>query len=386
MNFVYLSPHFPPNFYMFCVRLRELGVTVLGLADTPYESLRPELRGALTEYFKVDDLHNFDQLIRACGYFIHRYGRLDRVESHNEYWLETEARLRTDFNIPGVKTDTIANITLKSRMKELFRESGVEVARGEVVPTLEAAKALIREIGYPVVLKPDRGVGATATYRIEDEKALTDFFAHKPDVDYIMEEFITGTIISFDGLSNRDGEVVFYTSHLFGQGIMETVNENLDILYYSLRNIPNDLCHAGHRVVKTFGVTEKFFHVEFFRTPEGRLIGLEFNCRPPGGLTMDMFNFANDIDLYTQYAKLVASNSFDATYCRPYHCGYIGRKSELHYRHDHEEIMRTYGQLIVHYEPINSIFRGAIGDFGYLVRSADLARIEDAARFIQEKQ
>jgi len=34
MNFVYLSPHFPPNYYFFCVHLRRLGANVLGLADT----------------------------------------------------------------------------------------------------------------------------------------------------------------------------------------------------------------------------------------------------------------------------------------------------------------------------------------------------------------
>jgi hypothetical protein len=101
MNYVYLSPHFPPNYYLFSVHLSRLGVQVLGLADEPYESLRPELQGALAKYYKVDDLHNYDQLLRACGYFTHRYGKLDRVDSHTEYWMETEARLRTDFNIPG---------------------------------------------------------------------------------------------------------------------------------------------------------------------------------------------------------------------------------------------------------------------------------------------
>lgn len=33
MNFVFLSPHFPPNYYMFCVHLHQLGVNVLGLAN-----------------------------------------------------------------------------------------------------------------------------------------------------------------------------------------------------------------------------------------------------------------------------------------------------------------------------------------------------------------
>ena len=101
MNFIFLSPHFPPNFYLFCVQLSALGVNVLGIADEPYELLRPELKRSLREYFRVHDMHNYDELLRACGYFIHRYGRIDRIDSHNEYWLETEADLRTDFNVFG---------------------------------------------------------------------------------------------------------------------------------------------------------------------------------------------------------------------------------------------------------------------------------------------
>lgn len=89
MNFVFLSPHFPPNFYYFAVRLKQQGVNVLGLADENYDSLRSELKGALTEYYRVNDMHNYDDLLRALGHFTHRYGKLDRLDSHNEYWLET---------------------------------------------------------------------------------------------------------------------------------------------------------------------------------------------------------------------------------------------------------------------------------------------------------
>ena len=85
MNVVILSPHFPPNYCNFCVQLHWLGATVFGIADEPYDLLRPELREALTEYYRVDDMHNYDQLLRACGYLTHRHGRIDRFESHNEY-------------------------------------------------------------------------------------------------------------------------------------------------------------------------------------------------------------------------------------------------------------------------------------------------------------
>ncbi|MGD8475421.1 MAG: carboxylate--amine ligase [Anaerolineae bacterium] len=385
MNVVILSPHFPPNYYNFCVQLHWLGVTVLGIADEPYGLLRPELQSVLTEYYKVDDMHNYDQLLRACGYLIHRHGRIDRFESHNEYWLETDARIRTDFNIPGIKDDGIGAIRLKSRMKERFEQAGVATARWHEVTTLPQARRFATKAGYPIVAKPDGGVGAAATFKIHDDEELQAFFAQKPDVAYIMEEFVEGTICTFDGLTDRAGNPVFYTSHEYSQGIMETVNEQLDIYYYSQRAIPPDLEEAGRRTLKAFDVRERFFHFEFFRSPhDGGLVGLEVNMRPPGGLTMDMFNYANDIDLYREWAHIVAHNRFTAKYSRPYHCCFAGRRTHKHYAHSHQDVVQSLGSHLVHHEPINSTFGVALGDYGYLFRTQDLDQIHELAGYILE--
>jgi hypothetical protein len=383
MNIVFLSPHFPPNFYHFCVHLQRLGANVLGIADAAWEDLRPELRDALSGYYRAD-MNDYGQMLRACAYFTHQYGKLERIESHNEYWLETEARLRQDFNIDGIKPDSIAKVTLKASMKQGFQRAGIEVARGAVVSTLAEARRFAKEVGFPVVLKPDRGVGAASTFRVDDLPGLERVFVEKLPVDYIMEEFIQGVIHSFDGLTDREGRIVFCTSHVFSQGIMETVNEDRDIFYYSQREIPADLEAAGRSAVRVFDIREKFFHIEFFRTfADERIVAIEVNMRPPGGLSMDMFNYANDIDLYREWANIIVHDRFSADYSRPYHCAYIGRKQRKHYVHDHAEIMQAYGNLIVHHEPIHSVFSAAIGDFGYLARSQDLAELQALGRFIQ---
>ena len=107
MNIVFLSPHFPPHYFRFCQNLKETGANVLGIGNEPYDTLSRDVRTALTEYYQVDDMHNYDALVRACGFFTHRYGKIDRLDSLNEYWLSTEARLRDDFNIVGVRGDEI---------------------------------------------------------------------------------------------------------------------------------------------------------------------------------------------------------------------------------------------------------------------------------------
>jgi hypothetical protein len=384
MNVIFLSPHFPPHYFRFCLNLKTAGSNVLGIGDEPYDNLSPEVRSALTEYYQVDDMHHYDALVRACGYFTHRYGKIDRLDSLNEYWLNTEARLRDDFNIFGVRGSEIDFIRRKSCMKDNFRKAGVTVARGQIVQTLDDARSLIRETGYPVIAKPDDGVGAIATYRLNGDQDLDAFFKTKSDTDYIMEEFIAGAIYSFDGLADRNGNPLFCTAHTFSQGIMETVNEDRHIYYYSLRDIPATLEKIGRECLRTFNVRERFFHIEFFKTAGDTYVALEVNMRPPGGFTTDMFNYACDIDIYRIWAELLVHNRTDLIYKRDYHCCYASRKHNQRYTHSHADILSRYGTCMVQIESVPGVFSSALGDIGYIFRSKDLDELIEIVGFIHK--
>ena len=115
MNFVFISPNFPHTYWQFCACLKNNGINVLGIGDSPYDGLEWPLRSALTEYYKVDSLENYDQVYRAVAFFAFKYGRIDWIESMNEYWLEQDAQLRRDFNVTtGIQPDRIGFIKEKS--------------------------------------------------------------------------------------------------------------------------------------------------------------------------------------------------------------------------------------------------------------------------------
>ena len=384
MNVVFLSPHFPSHYFRFCLNLKAAGANALGVGDEPFDNLSQEVRSALTEYYQVNDMHDYDALVRACGFFTHRYGKIDRLDSLNEYWLSTEARLRDDFNILGVRGSEIDFIRRKSRMKVKFREAGVPVARGQVVQTVDDAHALIGETGYPVIAKPDVGVGALATYRLDSNQDTNIFFENKPDTDYILEEFISGSIYSFDGLADRNGNPVFHTAHRFSQGIMETVNEARHLYYYSLRDIPESLEKIGRECLKAFEVRERFFHIEFFQTTDDRYVALEVNMRPPGGFTTDMFNYACNIDIYRIWAELLVQQQTEFKYGREYHCCYASRKFNRPYAHRHEDILSRYGDFMVQIESVPGVFSSALGDIGYIFRSKSLDQILEIVNYVHQ--
>ncbi|MGB9664799.1 MAG: ATP-grasp domain-containing protein [Ignavibacteria bacterium] len=270
-------------------------------------------------------------------------------------------------------------------MKELFQKAKVNVAQGKVIHTKSEAESFINEVGYPVVAKPDKGVGAAQTYKIENSEQLDMFFNTKPPIDYIFEEFIEGDIYSFDGLTDQDGNIVFFTSHKYQRGIMETVNNDLHIYYHSLIDIPQDLYDAGKRIVDVFDVKERFFHFEFFRRfRDGKLYALEVNMRPPGGFTLDMFNFACDFDIYHEYASIVAQNKMTTEYERKYIVCYVGRKINKNYVHHHNEILEKFGSILVMHSPVSPVLSDALGDYCYIVRSKDISQIEEAIEFIHK--
>ncbi|HZM72134.1 MAG TPA: carboxylate--amine ligase [Candidatus Polarisedimenticolia bacterium] len=384
MNVVFFSPHFPPNMWLYCQRLAAQGATVLGIADAPYDSLRAELKGSLDGYYQVHDLHNGDDLVRALGWFTHEHGKIDRLESLNEYWLETDAFLRTEFNIPGIKTDSIARIKRKSAMKKVFVKAGIPVARGKAVRTDREAKAFIKAVGYPVIAKPDVGVGAAKTYRIDDDAALAGFLSDRPTIDYFLEEWLDGQLLSYDGLADRHGKIVFEASITYGISVLEAL-AGPDMSYWLEREIPNDLREIGQRTAKAFDVRERPFHFEFFRMADGSYRAVEVNMRQPGGYTVDMWNYQNDADVYRAWAQIMVHGTTDIENRRPFAVLWAGRKRGRSYRMSRAEIDAAYGPLVIQHLRVDDVFADAMGHEGYVLRGPDIEPLRAAAAAIHER-
>lgn len=341
MNFVFISPNFPETYRWFCIRLHENGVNVLGVGDAPYDMLHPDLKRALTEYYRVDSLENYDQVLRALGYYTGQYGKIDWVESNNEYWLELDAALRTDFNITtGLKSDEIDRYKSKLAMKEYYKKAGLPCARCAPVTTLENGLAFAHETGYPVIVKPDNGVGAIATYKLKSDDDMRAFFQELPPVLYLMEEYVPGVVTTYDGVCNSKGEVLFAASHITRNSIMDMVNEGVPTYYYVDKEVPADVEAAGRATLKAFHASSRFFHLEFFRLTadkpglgrEGDIVALEVNMRPAGGFTPDMLNFGQSVDVYQIWADMVAFDEVRHHFDGPHsYCIYAGRRDENNY-------------------------------------------------------
>ncbi len=394
-NFVFISPTFPPNYYQFPKAWKAIGGTSLCIGEDSWESLPDELKAACTEYYQVGSLMNYDEVYRAVAWFAHNHGKIDWLESNNEFWLEQDARLRTDFNIvSGDKTDDVKRYKLKSQMKAFYEKAGVPVARYHLTTTLEEGRKFIEKVGYPVVVKPDNGVGANATWKINDDEGLVDFYNQNLKTQYIMEEYVPGHLVSFDGITDQDNNIIFKTSHTFPEPVMDIVNEKDECFYWSERVIPEDLDKMGEAVIHSFNIKGRFFHTEYFRLAQdkeglgkkGDLVGLEVNMRPPGGWTPDMMNYANDINVYQIYANMAMYNEGLYDTDRPYFAAYAGRRDHLSYKHNATEIYMRFGQYITMHGRMPDLLGEAMGNEYFVARAKTMEEINRFFAFVYEKE
>lgn len=391
-NFIFISPNFPTNYWKFCAALKKNGMNVLGIGDCPYNQLMPELRGSLNEYYKVSSLENYDEVFRAVAFLTYKHGKIDWLESNNEYWLERDAALRTAFNIEtGFKTADMQPVKFKSAMKAYYAKAGIKTARWHLVRDYDGCKDFIAEVGYPVIVKPDNGVGASHTYKLKSEDELNYFFATKDTTLYIMEEYVNGTVHTYDAIINSKGEPLFETGNVTMDSIMDIVNMRGNSCYYIEKNLPDAMRDIGRRTVAAFGVKSRFVHLEFFVLNEdqpalgkkGDILGLEVNMRPSGGFSADMFNFANSTDVYKIWADMVAydRSTLSSEGREHFYCCFCGRRDGKNFVMNHAAIMAKYGDRIKMVQRIPKALSDAMADMMYL---ANLRTEEEKAQYYRD--
>ena len=390
-NFIFISANFPVTYWKFCAELKNNGMRVLGIGDCPYDELTQNLRESLHEYYKVSNLESYDEVFKAVAFFTYKYGKIDWLESNNEYWLERDAKLRTEFHIiSGFRSHESDYITRKSAMKAYYAKAGIPTARYHLVSGYDDAAEFAHMVGYPVVVKPDNGVGASRTYRLRNDDELHFFIDHMDDTVYIMEEFVNGYVRTYDAIIDSQGRPVFESGNITPLSLMDVVNDGGDSIYYIVKELPNNVRDVGLRTVRAFGVRSRFVHLEYFVLNDdqeglgkkGDIIGLEVNMRPAGGFTPDMYNFAYETDVYKIWADMIAFDKVTLSMDRPRHnCAFVGRRDGKHYALDDNAVMERYGASMKMWGRIPDALAGAMANQMFV---ANFDTVEEVETFFRD--
>ena len=395
MNVVFISPHFPLYFHNFCSRLKDRGVNVLGIGDADYNLISEETKNSVTEYYRVSNLENYQEVENACKFYESKYGQIDWIESQNEYWLEMEATLRSKFNInTGTKIEYMSDMKYKSKMKDVYKKAKIPVARYISVKSIETLIDFATNVGYPIIVKPDNGVGASSTYRLKNNEEVRSFFNKRNKmVKYIAEEYINGHVETFDGITDSNKNILVASSHVMINSIMDCVNEKQEAIFYCQPIKDRDIEEIGKRAVKAFDTRSRFFHFEFFRLDKdkeglgrkGDLVGLEVNMRAPGAYMPDIINYTYDIDVYTIWADMIIHDKSFFNIDRKYNVGYISRRNELKYKHSLKDIKSRFKDNVLFDVNVPKVLSDAMGDKVLLVRSREENELLDMINLTIEK-
>jgi hypothetical protein len=383
MNVVFISPHYPPSYRHFCAALKARGAKVLGIGDVHWDALG-EVRSSLDDYVHVPHMEQGDALWRAMGLLIHRHGRVDHLDSLNEHWLALEAQLREDFNIVGLRPNELVPMRAKSSMAEVFSRAGIEGPKTLRVEDAASVRAFVKKVGLPVIFKPDVGVGAQNAFRVDDQDGLDQTLAKLP-VGSVVQPFVKGRMTTFDGVTDRNGEVRFTISFEYQQAALEMLTDRREVVYWSRREIPRALDEIGRKLVRAFGLRGRFFHLELFERDDGSFVPLEINIRPPGGFTLDLMNYTCDLDVFGLWADVVTGRDLSGVkYEHRYHAAHVGRRN-VPYKLPRQEVAKTLGPALMADLDVPGVIGETMGNPTFLIRHADRTELQRLIGLLVER-
>lgn len=357
MNVILLEPSFPDNQKQFARALAEVGATVVGIGERPKDWLDDDVKSWLTHYEQVDSVTDDRSVERAVRWVQDRLW-VDRLEATVEAHTMTAARVREACTIPGTSVRTAFLCRDKPAMKEVLRSAGVPCARSLGSSNPDEVRSFAAEVGYPLIIKPPDGAGASGTHRInsdaELESAIEAAGLHH-GVAVAVEEFMDGHEGFYDTITVNGRVVHEFVSHYY-PNVLEAMRTRWISPQFIATNRLDSVAEyeevkaMGRQVIEALGIETSATHMEWFAGPRG-LVFSEIGCRPPGVRAWDLYSAGNDLDLYREWAQLVVHGSTDRRASRRFAAGIVALRPErdgvITGYSGVDEMQARFGELVI---------------------------------------
>ncbi|MFN0097740.1 MAG: acetyl-CoA carboxylase biotin carboxylase subunit family protein [Gemmatimonadaceae bacterium] len=355
MNVVFLAPGYPSEMPHFVRGLAEQGAHVIGLGDQPVSALPELARQQLSEYLHVPSIRDEMAVVGALTKFM-RGRTVDRVVALWEPVVVLGARIREALGVPGIDLEMAHKFRDKDLMKQVIQAAGLRTARHARASTSAEVRAAVEKVGYPAIIKPIDGAGSMDTFRVDTPAQLEQALGrlkHVPEVN--VEEFITGEEYHYDTIC-ANGKVLYENMGFYRpKPLISRSNEWISPQTLAVRDLSQPHLQPGitlgREVLKVMGLQTGFTHMEWFLTPSGEAVFSEIAARPPGANTVDLMNFAADIDVFSGYAEAELKGTYTSGKPRTYNAINIFKRAEGQGRISRIEgmalLMERHGEHVV---------------------------------------
>jgi len=332
MRVLMLSPGFPVEMPRFTRGLAEVGARVYGVGDQP-RAMVPELaRHALSDYLEVRDLWDEQAVIDQVRRWV-RGAEIHRVECLWEPGMLLAARLREALGASGMRVSETVPLRDKEAMKQMLDRDGIRTPRHARAASGREVRACAERIGFSLIVKPIAGAGSADTHRVANQQALEQVLRRIRHVQEVsVEEFIEGEEFTFDTIC-AGGEILFENVAWYRpKPLIARTQAWISPQTVTLREIDDPQlaagCAMGRAVLRALSIETGFSHMEWFRTPAGEAVFGEIGGRPPGARSVDIMNFASDIDVYRGWAEAVCHGRFSQPIVRKYNAAVIFKRAQ----------------------------------------------------------
>jgi formate-dependent phosphoribosylglycinamide formyltransferase (GAR transformylase) len=363
VNIVFVEPGFPANQRRFVLALASVGANVIGVGESEEWTLDEELRSAMAGYYRVGNVTNVHELTDAVRYIQSRVW-VDRLEATVESHTLTAAQVREATGIPGTSVRTTWLCRDKPSMKEALREAGVPTAASTAADHAHEVWEFAERVGYPLILKPRAGAGAQDTTRVDSDAELSHaltLFGATGATAIAVEEFVEGHEGFYDTIAMNGGVVHDWVTHYYPNVLEAMRTRWISPQFVTTNRIPDSAFYAevrelGQRVIEALGIGTSATHMEWFFGPKGLRFS-EIGCRPPGVGCWDLYSASNDVDVYREWAHVIAHGTAEQQMRRPYSAGIVALRPD---RDGHirgysgvDEILGRYGEWVIdaHFPP-----------------------------------
>lgn len=364
MNIIFVEPAFPANQRRFVHALASVGANVYGIGESEDAHLGDDLRGAMRGYYRVGSVTNVQQLIDAVRFFQDKVW-IDALEATVEAHTMPAAQAREATNIPGTSVRTTWLCRDKPSMKDALRAAGVPTAASAGVDSSADAKEFADRVGYPLIVKPRAGAGASGTVRVDSDDDLSRAlrrFGEEGAASIAIEEFVEGHEGFYDTIT-LDGRVVHdWVTHYYPNVLEAMRHRWISPQFITTNRVESNDFYAevrelGRRVIDALGIETSATHMEWFYGPKGLRFS-EIGARPPGVGAWDVYSAANDVDVYREWAHIITHRRPEQPMKRSYAAGLVAlrpdRDGVVTGYDGIDEIQGRYGEWIIdgHFPPV----------------------------------
>ncbi len=311
MHVVFIEPSFPANQREFVRALKHVGATVTGIGERPKASLDSDLQHWLAHYEEVPNVCDQPRLIEIVRWLAEKLP-VDRIEATVEAHILPVAKAREACGVPGTSVRTAFLCRDKPAMKDVLRDGGVPCAQSLGTDSADQVEAFAADVGYPLVVKPPDGAGASGTYRVTSDTELHSALEAAgvgQGAQVAVEEFNEGHEAFYDTISVGGRPLHDFVSHYY-PNVLEAMRARwISPQFIATNRIDSapdyqEVRALGLKVAELLGIETSATHMEWFFGDKGLRFS-EIGCRPPGVRAWDVYNAANDIDLYEEWAMAV---------------------------------------------------------------------------------